>query len=67
MSYADAVKITGEPVGTVKWRVHAVTKRLRNLLSGAFAEEYPIEIRKGGRLPCRTQTNRYYLTPTLKR
>ena len=47
MSYADAVKITGEPVGTVKWRVHAVTKRLRNLLSGAFAEEYPIEIRKG--------------------
>ncbi|MBC8139454.1 MAG: RNA polymerase sigma factor, partial [Fibrella sp.] len=39
LTYAEAAIITQEPVGTVKWRVHSGTKRLRFLLSGTFAEE----------------------------
>lgn len=40
LTYAEAATVTGEPIGTVKWRVHVGTKRLRSLLSGTFAEEH---------------------------
>jgi RNA polymerase sigma-70 factor, ECF subfamily len=33
LTYREAAQITGEPVGTVKWRVHAATKSMRALLS----------------------------------
>ncbi len=38
LTYTEAAAVIGEPVGTVKWRVHAATKRLRGVLSGSFAE-----------------------------
>lgn len=35
LTYKEAAEITGEPVGTVKWRVHEATQRLRRLLTAA--------------------------------
>lgn len=47
LTYAEASRVMDEPVGTVKWRVHTGTKRLRHLLSSTFSEEYtPETIRK---------------------
>lgn len=31
-TYAEAAEILGEPIGTVKWRVHSASRRLRVLL-----------------------------------
>ena len=33
LTYAEAAALLGEPVGTVKWRVHEATRLLRRLLS----------------------------------
>jgi RNA polymerase sigma-70 factor (ECF subfamily) len=41
LTYAEAATVMEEPAGTVKWRVHSGTRRLRRLLSGTFAEEAP--------------------------
>lgn len=35
LTYAEAARVLGEPVGTVKWRVHQATRKLRHLLSRA--------------------------------
>lgn len=39
LTYGEAAGVMEEPIGTVKWRVHTGTKRLRRLLSGAFVDE----------------------------
>jgi RNA polymerase sigma-70 factor, ECF subfamily len=35
LTYREAAETTGEPVGTVKWRVHEATRRMRSLLEAA--------------------------------
>lgn len=32
LTYREAAEVMGEPVGTVKWRVHEATRRMRGLL-----------------------------------
>ena len=39
LTYAEASAITGEPVGTVKWRVSVANRKLRQLLSADDQEE----------------------------
>ncbi|BDI28637.1 hypothetical protein CCAX7_006880 [Capsulimonas corticalis] len=39
LTYAEAAAITGEPVGTVKWRVSVATRKLQQLLSAEDQEE----------------------------
>jgi RNA polymerase sigma-70 factor, ECF subfamily len=34
LTYQEAAHVLEEPVGTVKWRVHEATKRLRGILTG---------------------------------
>jgi len=40
-TYAEAAAILAQPVGTVKWRVHAASRTLRELLQAAEREELP--------------------------
>ena len=41
LTYAEAAQMLNEPVGTVKWRVHAASKTLRTLLRADETEELP--------------------------
>jgi RNA polymerase sigma factor (sigma-70 family) len=36
LKLADAARITGEPVGTVKWRLHAIRKRLGRCMEAGY-------------------------------
>jgi RNA polymerase sigma-70 factor (ECF subfamily) len=38
LTYVEAAAVTGEPVGTVKWRVSVATRRLQQLLSDIAIE-----------------------------
>lgn len=40
LTYREAAEVTGEPIGTVKWRVHEATRTLRRLLSDAYEEQH---------------------------
>jgi RNA polymerase sigma-70 factor, ECF subfamily len=52
LTYAEAAAITGEPIGTVKWRVSIATRKLRQQLLDQTAQEIesptPHDIEKGG-------------------
>jgi RNA polymerase sigma-70 factor (ECF subfamily) len=39
LTYAEAAQVLGEPVGTVKWRVHVASKTLRTLLRDETKED----------------------------
>lgn len=38
LTYQEAAEVMGEPVGTVKWRVHRATRRMRQLLVDGDSE-----------------------------
>jgi DNA-directed RNA polymerase specialized sigma24 family protein len=39
MTYKEAAALMDEPVGTVKWRVHEATKRMRELWAASDKSE----------------------------
>ncbi|MBC8138376.1 MAG: sigma-70 region 4 domain-containing protein, partial [Fibrella sp.] len=39
LTYAEAARATGEPEGTVKWRVHRAVKEMNRLLAPTFASD----------------------------
>jgi RNA polymerase sigma-70 factor (ECF subfamily) len=41
LTYAEAAVTLGEPIGTVKWRVHAASRRMRELLRSGDEEKLP--------------------------
>jgi RNA polymerase sigma-70 factor (ECF subfamily) len=56
LTYPEAAVVLGEPVGTVKWRVHQATRKLRRILNAAEErdEAQTLEPRNRTRPACAT-------------
>ncbi|MFN3650583.1 MAG: sigma factor-like helix-turn-helix DNA-binding protein [Armatimonadota bacterium] len=55
LTYREAAEITGEPIGTVKWRVSEASRRMRRFLEAAEEDANDVHQpeRRADHLPCR--------------